>query len=147
MNIILITALLIISTLTIILLSKYTKLKNKIIAMNSVINELKKPLRHGYYTKSINRTSITGAVTNFTSFVYVNELDRFTNGKSKIEIEHIEPGINDALVNNDSVVKFINNEFISIIDTSYIEWLESEVQIKEMRKNKLNRLQEFIKKS
>ena len=146
-TIILSSVLLLVSILTLALFVKYNKLKNKFNDVTKIVDDLKKPVRRGYIKKDLTSNPTGGAQIKFESFIYVKELDRFTNGESKIEIESIEEGIDDAKVNNKAIVEYINESFISIVKTTDVVWLESEVSIKEMRKNKLAQLEENLKNS
>ncbi len=120
---------------------KYKKLKN---AVNKTISELNKPLRYGYYIRSLNITQPGAPNKPFDTYVYVKEIDRYTNGDSKISIDRIEPIISENDMTHDRVIKYIKDEFKSIRLTSDITWLESENEIKEMRKNKLKHLKEVM---
>ena len=138
-TIILCVALLLTSSACLFFLTKYNKLKTMV---DKTIIELKKPIRLGYYKMSLS----TNDKLSFESLVYVNEIDRFTNGESKIEINKIEIGVDSTKVSSDSVNRFIKDKFKSLMKTSEIEWLESEQNIKDIRKNKLEQLKESLKK-
>lgn len=121
---------------------KYKTLKNKI---DTFINESKRPIRKGYikYTLSISN-NVTGSKESFESLVTVKEIDRYTNGESKIEIENIDPGISEERVSKKRIEEYIKGQFISIMKTSDVTWLESEESIKTQRKNKLEHLKEVL---
>ena len=110
------------------------------------ILECKKPLRLGHITydlsaKGTDKNGLPTPEIDFKSLVYVNELDRYTNGESRIEIQSIEPGIEENKVSKEVVEKFIKDKFKSLQKTSNIIWLESEQSIKDMRKEKLKKLE------
>lgn len=120
---------------------KYKKLKNVI---STTISDLNKPLRYGYYIRSLNITQPGLPNKPFDTYVYVKEVDRYTNGDSKISIDKIEPIVPESDMTHDRVIKYIKDEFKSVRLTSDITWLESENEIKEMRKNKLKHLKEVM---
>jgi hypothetical protein len=120
---------------------KYKKLNKKV---DKIVADLKKPLRQGYYIRPLTYTNKdNGDKSDFDSIIFVRELDRFTNGESKIEIEGVDSGT--SKVGKEVVESFIRDEFKSIVKSDTIEWLESEQSIKEIRKNKLAQLKEHIK--
>lgn len=89
--------------------------------------------KFGFYKIKFNFSS-------YNSIVYIKEIDRFTNGYSKIEISNIEP-----LDKNESTeaIKQAKNNFVSLILTQNIEWLEGENSIKRIRKEKLEKLEKI----
>jgi len=121
---------------------KYKKLKNEV---KKIISDLNKPLRYGYYVKSLKVTQPGAPDKPFDNYVYIKELDRYTNGESKIEINKIESSISEESMSHDRIKKFIQDEFKSLKLTSDIEWLESEADIKEQRRSKLEHLKEVMK--
>jgi hypothetical protein len=75
--------------------------------------------------------------------VFVEELDRYTNGDCKTKIDHIE--ILQCPVDvRHNVVSKIEKQFSTIKDPSKITWLVSENAIKELRKKKLEALEKLI---
>ena len=72
----------------------------------------------------------------------LSEIDRYTNGESKISLDKIEISCGNKLFNRSGGESFIRNDFQSLIKTTDITWLESEQSIKEARKNKLAQLKE-----
>lgn len=125
--------------------SKYKNLNKRV---SGILNELHKPLRKGYYKVPLKTLKTTDKPSiPFTSIVYVNEIDSYTNGESKIKLYKIEPGVPETVCSFDTVETRLKGEFKSIVKTSDIEWLESKTSIKEARKNKLEQLQEIMKKS
>ena len=88
--------------------------------------------RYGFYNYSYSSGSCYKAI------VYVDELDRYTDGYSKIRINRIESTSTNTY-KKDSKER-AENDFISLKLTSEIEWLESEDHIKKLRKEKLDKL-------
>ena len=117
---------------------KYNKLCKKV---EKTIFELKEPLRHGYIKRDLEYKKDLV----FQSVIFVKEIERFNNGESRVEIEKIESGICDAKVPQKAVESYIREEFISIVKTNDVTWLEIEQSIKEIRKSKLAKLRESIK--
>ena len=76
----------------------------------------------------------------YTMIIYVKELDRYTNGKSKIEITDIEITSGFHPDKYHYVKQCARSQFSSLKTTSDIEWLESENLIKEKRKKKLEKI-------
>lgn len=115
--------------------SKYTKLVK-------LVKELNKPIRRGYYKVECHQTGNFVGTIDYTCVVYVSEIDRFTNGESKISLDNIEIGCGNKLFNKSNAETFIRKEFQSLVETTDITWLESEQSIKDIRKNKLAQLKE-----
>lgn len=120
------------------------KLKKYKSEVDDIVKSYDKPIRRGYYTKDL---SVSNDDIEFQSMVYVNEIDRFTNNQSKIEIYKIEHGVNSTKVSIDAVEVFIKDDFKSIVETNSITWLESEANIQRDRKNKLNKLKSIFNKN
>ena len=140
----LIVALFILSISNIIYLIKYKSIYNK---TKDIISELDKPLRRGYIKANLTHTHpITKIVTKFQPNVYVKEIDRFTNGECKLEIEKIEQGIADSKILYCNIEKYIKDQFHSVHKITDVTWLESEVALKEIRKSKLEKLKSIIGK-
>lgn len=132
-----------ISTAYAFLFLKHKILKDKV---DSFLAESKKHTRRGYIKFSLSTTSkSTGVEEKFESLVTVKEIDRYTNGESKVEIESIDPGISEERMSKKRIEDYIKTQFISIIKTTDVTWLESEESIKEQRKNKLEHLKEVLK--
>lgn len=129
---------------SITLLISNNRLKKKV---ENTIKDLSKPLRKGYIKKDLVSTnSDTDEKIQFFSYIFVKEMDRYTNGQSKIEIDEIEYGIDDAKVNHSKIEGFIRGDFKSVINPNEVIWIESENTIKEMRKAKLEVLKGIINK-
>ena len=143
MTIIILSVLLfLLSILSIMLFIKNKKLSKKI---DNYISESKKPLRTGYMTFDLKITELGKPDFSFESLVYVNELDRYTNGESKIEINKIDPCIDETKMSKERIEKYIKDKFRSLVKTSDVIWLESEQSIKDIRRQKLKQLEEKIK--
>jgi hypothetical protein len=143
MTTIILSSLLFLTTLlSIVLYFRNKSLSNKI---STFISDSKKPLRTGYIMYDLSITELGKPNISFTSLVYVNELDRYTNGESKIEIQKIEPGIEENKMQKERIEKHIKDKFKSIVKTSDVTWLESEQSIKDIRRNKLEQLKEIWK--
>ena len=138
-----ILSLLLISIFCIILYIRNSYLSNKI---NKYISDSKKPLRNGYINVNLTITELGKPDIHFISLVYVNELDRYTNGESKIEIQKIEPCIEENKMSRERIEKYIKSKFKSLVKTSDVTWLESEQSIKDIRRNKLEQLMTLTKK-
>lgn len=113
-------------------IKKYKKLTNE---LSIVISDVEKHNRHGYYKMKCLQGTI-----NFEPIVFVTEIDRYTNGESKLKLDKIEISCGNNNFNSESAKKFVENEFESLVLSSKIIWLDSEVEIKELRKEKLQRL-------
>ena len=113
---------------------KYKLIKEK-------IKELNKPLRQGYY-----RYNCTQGTIKWTPTIFVYELDRYTNGESKISMDRIEITVkDDGSFNFKNANEFIIKQFETIVKTTNIIWLESEQSIKDIRRNKLEQIQKIAK--
>lgn len=116
----------------------------KIKKVKTTLKELDNPLRYGCYKITLTLTE-SNKETDFEPIVYVNEIDRYTNGKSKIQISSIDPGIPENKVSRSRVEDHIKSQFKSLVNSSDIDWLESESSIKEQRRNKLEKLKKVLK--
>lgn len=126
--------------------TSYQNLVNK---FNSFSNEFFVN-KNGYYEDSVNLISPEDRQNGksgdlYKCTIFVKELDRYTNGMSKLELINIEV-VSGFDVNQYSwVKKTLQNKFSSLKKTSDIEWLESETEIKELRKQKLDKLSDLLK--
>jgi len=110
---------------------KYRKLRNRISEYDDIGTG-----RYGFYKyKSNNYTN------NRMVYVYVKELDRYTDGYSKIKIDKIEP-FQTSMV--EETITKAKEDFMSLRLTSDIEWLESEDHMKKLRKEKLENLKKIV---
>ena len=111
-----------------------------------MINDLNKPLRKGYIENElVGNSKINGEKIDFKVKIYVNELDRYTSGESKIKIDYIEPCVSENDVSHHSVKDYITDKLPSVFKTSDINWLESETAIKDIRKEKLKQISNKFK--
>jgi hypothetical protein len=142
MTTLLIIGLCILAISNLVYLIKYKSLYKK---TNDIISELDKPLRRGYMQTSLTHTDPkTLKVTTFHPSIYVKEIDRFTNGECKLEIEKVEPGF--SKIPSYQIEEYVKNQFHSVHKITDITWLESEVALKEIRKSKLEKLKSIIGK-
>ena len=102
---------------------KYIKLKKGIVEYKDIGTG-----RLGFY--QFNYSS-------YVAYVYVNEIDRYSDGYSSIKINKIEP-IGSSYREN--LIEHTRNNFVTLKKTIDIEWLESEDNIKRLRKEKLDQL-------
>lgn len=111
---------------------KEKTLQEKINDVNKILNF---EIREGYidkkFTKTIDNTTIKVRV-------FVTEIDRYTNGKSKIALKDIN--ILSGTMNKNDILKELQYLFKDIEDTNSIEWLESVNEIQKIRREKLKRV-------
>lgn len=129
-----------------ILFFKYRKLTSNIKNIRNIVENLQKTWRRGYITQSLVITNDNPEIKDidFEPILYLREIDRYTNGTSKVEIEKIEYGIDSENFNIQRLDKYIRERFKSIVKTTDVIWLESENEIKELRKNKLEQLKNYF---
>lgn len=124
---------------------KYNKEHKKYDALfsktNQYISELNKPLRKGYYKTNCQQ----GSSIDYEAIIYVSEVDRYLNGDSKIRFNSVEIECGSGSINRNSAESFARKSFVTLVKTSDITWLESETEIKEQRRNKLEQLKEAMK--
>lgn len=99
--------------------------------------------KSGYYKETVNLITDSADPTKtkpYDSIVYIRELDRYTNGVSKIELVKIEVTSGFDVYQYDWIKKCLQSRFASLKKTSDIEWLESEEKLKEQRKQKLQKI-------
>ena len=149
MNITIILLVLGLMLMTILFLTYLIKYKSLYKETTDIITNLNKPLRKGYFKITLqyypNGIEDKTMTEDFFPYVYIIEKDRYTDGKCLVEIERIEPGIQESKIKKEIIEKFIKDSFHSTRKVSEITWLESESKIKEMRKNKLEQLKNAIK--
>lgn len=124
------------------------KSKDDFNILTDKLNMLKDELstkRNGFFSETITLLSKeekadgkTGDPYNF--IIYIKELDRFTNGMSKIQLTDIELISGYDNYQYEWAKQCIKDKFSSLKKTSEIDWLESEESIKDMRKQKLKNL-------
>jgi hypothetical protein len=120
----------------------FLKYKKSITEINSYLDDLNKPFREGYYdgnmpivTKDDDGKILTSDCYEYV--VYVEELDKYTNGESKIKLirSEIISGISQNQYNY--IERVVSSRFCSVRASSDITWLESEKSLKKQRKEKL----------
>jgi len=82
----------------------------------------------------------SGGYGYYSAYVYVNEIDRYSDGYSKIKINNIEP-FNKNYISGS--LKNAKDSFLTLRKTNDIEWLESEDNIRKIRKEKLENLKKL----
>jgi len=119
--------------------------------LESKVNELKLTLkdnilnlnlREGFYDK-IFKLAITESsedVDQFETKIFVIELEKYTNGYSKIKLVKTDVLNGFKIDKYDWVRELSERKFSSIVKTSDITWLEVDEDIAELRKEKLTRL-------
>ena len=117
--------------------NKYNSLISKV---GSLVDELNKPLRFGYYVEAY----IQNNRIKYSPIIFISEIDRYTNGESKIKIERIELGCSDYDFDSMSAESFTKRDFKSLRKTADIVWLESEQSIKDVRRKKLEQLKQSL---
>ena len=131
---------------------KYSKTEATLQKTIELFNNFKKELalynRKGYYEYTMNLMTIEDYKNGlkgepYVCYLYVIELDKYTNGMSKIELTNIEllSGFDSSQF--EYVKNIVKNKFSSLRKTSDINWLESEDKIKELRKQKLKKISEL----
>ena len=102
----------------------------------------KSTLPHGWYNDSVKLadTNDSKKIEEYKVIVYVEELDKYTNGIVKIKLINIEIMSGFQSSQYDHVINILTKRFISIKDSSEINWLVSENSIKEERKEKLDKI-------
>jgi lipopolysaccharide export LptBFGC system permease protein LptF len=93
-------------------------------------------LRKGLKKYESIGTGKIGFYKIYDYYVYIKEIDRYTNGYSRIKIDFIDS-------NNSYYRNIIKKKFNSLVKTVNIEWLESEDNLKDIRKEKLNKLKKI----
>ena len=78
--------------------------------------------------------------TQYDSYIYVNEIDRYSGGFSKVEINRIEP-LNSNYIGKS--IEYSRGSFLTLMATQDITWLENEDHLKKLRKEKLESLKKI----
>ena len=132
--------------------SKFKKLeKEQKEEINKIKNSLSLTNRNGFYNNSIklvtpeDNAKGLSVGNDYRVIIYVKEIDRFTNGMSKIQLITIEVVHGFDNSQYEWVKTTFKSKFSSIKKTSEIEWLESEEDLKELRKQKLEKLEQLFK--
>ena len=114
------------------------------------IEDLSPKKKWGYYKETVTLVSEEDKKNNipgdkYVCIVYVKEMERFTNGESKTQIMEIEIESGFASDQYEYVKGIVRKRFVSIKNTVDIEWLESQNEVKEMRKQKLEKIKNIDK--
>lgn len=109
----------------------------KLTELKSVVN---RNIRKGVYEKALIWTTEKEKEIDFKSHVYVIEIDRYKNGKSKIKLDYINVGKHPNESNKKSIEDYIKLNFKELVDTNSIDWLESVDGLQKDREKKLNRI-------
>lgn len=115
--------------------------------LNEVKSLIKSKHKKGYYIQKLTSTDDDGIKHNFDNMVYIREVDRYINGKSKIVFEKVEIVNKPSHTRYNHVLSYIKENFNSVIDTNNIEWLESVNEIQKEREDKLKRVLNWEKKN
>ena len=152
-------------TLSILFLTLYFVLRNKFVKLQTNYEKSQKDFqeknqkikdelisdinRIGFYEETINLVNKDDKKAGKTGepydlIVYVKEIDRYTNGFSKIKMTNLEliSGFDHSQYT--WVKQCVTEKFSSLKKTSDVEWLESEEDIKELRKQKLAKLEKIL---
>lgn len=127
------------------------KLQTKLSVLNGKYEcaiENLRPRRIGYYKTTLNLASIEDRKNGlkgepYDCLVHIKEIEKYTNGDSKIQLIEVELFSGYDHNQYDHVKRTIKSKFSSIRDSADIEWLESEESIKELRKLKLEKLEKM----
>ena len=113
----------------------YMKKKNSILAdaLNNDLLNLSK--RNGFYNKSFSLDNHT-----YKFRIYVIEEEKYSNGYSKLVIDGVDIISGFSPNNFNYVIQTAKDEFVSVQETNDITFLESDIDITELRKNKLERI-------
>ena len=103
---------------------------------------------HFIYTLRLKDSINSSIIDEYKDRVYVEEIDKYTDGTSKLKLIEIETYYGFDTSQYDYVKKCIKLNFSSIMDTSDITWLVSEIDLKQERKDKLDKInnKNFIQK-
>ena len=102
-------------------------------------------LRKGYYNYTINLSSANGDKTSpYIGLVMVTELEKYKNDYSKIKVDSINIISGYNIQEYEYVKSAMFKKFSPIKVSSEITWLEEEIPISKIRKEKLDA---FLKKT
>ena len=121
-------------------LGEYNSLKDDVKKLNSNY------LREGYYNETVNFAEIKDSTDRdpYECVIYVYETDKYINGESKLVLNKVEVISGFHQYNYDYAKQTIKSKFCSVKPTKDIIWLESEENLKEIRKKKLTEIFEKI---
>lgn len=129
-----------------ILAKKLNIANDKINNFDILLQSYYKPLRQGHYIINATQENKEKNVKyNVQCVVLVNEIDRYTNGESKLELVDVNMICNSSNFDHDSMRTLVKKSFRIYRKTDEINWLESEIEIKEARKLKLDKIKESLK--
>lgn len=132
----------VLSVALVVVFSKYSKLKKYINGLKTELSSLESKKRIGYYTQKCTQ----GKHYKFKGIITVKEIDRYSNGTSKIELKNIElTGITSDGLNQSSAIQYLKSDFSTLMKTDEIEWLDSVEDIKTERKLKIEKLRTVLK--
>lgn len=124
--------------------SSNKKIEEQKICILELKNTFKKELcsNNGFYLEQVKFCEKQNDPNGefYACNVFVKEIDRYTNGMSRISLVSVEvtSGFNPTMFNWAKTV--IESRFSSIRNTNEITWLESEDAIKKLRREKLERI-------
>jgi len=126
---------------SIILFNKNTKISDKNKILKDTLKEQHKGLfnRKGFYEASYNIDHDKKTYV-YKYMVHVEELEKYINGYSKLKFIKVDMVHGFNLNTYAHVIKSATQDFTEICETNEITWLESENDIIEMRKLKLERV-------
>ena len=117
--------------------SKKSELKSKIKYIENIVSG---DIRKGYYKQSLSTTG-DEKKENFEVDVCVIEVDRFTNGKSKLKFDYILFGHIPKGISKENIINYVKDTiFTEFVNTKDIDWLESVDELQKMREKKLKRI-------
>ena len=121
-----------------ILQQKFVKKYNeKIKLFDSIVNSNQ---RKGYYIQERYLIKDPNKKT-FNAIIYIIEIDKYTNKKSKIKLDYIEIENHPlGTIGNSQTKENIINGFVTLKNTNDITWLESENKLQKERENKLKKI-------
>jgi len=113
--------------------------------LNTKFNQMKEILSDSKLIGYYNERGWTWKDDKKIEFnVFVEEVDRYTNGESRVRLHHIEP-----IRCPSQAIRFLEEKvkeiFLTVRKTSDIEWLISENEIKEVRRKKLEAIEKLHK--
>lgn len=127
--------------------TKFKNLKDELEILKDELSSKK----IGFYEDKVNLLSAEDRAAGKNSeqyklVVHVKELDRYTNGLSKIQIIKLDVMSGYDHEQYEWVKHCIKERFVSIKKTVEITWLESEENLKEIRKQKLAKIENLKSK-
>lgn len=131
--------------------SNLKKLEDDLVVLNNkykIAVEDLKPKKIGYYKGTINLVDKDDPKNNnknpYDYVVYIKEVEKYTNGDCKISLDHIDVIAGFDPHQYDWIKRSVTMRFPTLMKISDIEWLETEDDLKELRKQKLEKLNSKI---